>query len=177
MKKSIFLFGLLIVVSIYPLFAKQKNDRDLIFEIGPNYKKVAFGTEVEMNMNSLNSFAPAACILFDVGLGKRFSMGVRGNLSYDKESLKEDKKIFTSEVLATMRLYISTLQNRPIAGFFIEVQGGESFIYINSELKNVFNAGVCAGYRFSNSSLYLEPQLRFGYPYLIGAGIATGLKF
>ena len=46
-----------------------------------------------------------------------------------------------------------------------------------SQLKNVFNAGVCTGYRFSTASLYLEPQVRFGYPYLIGAGVTVGLKF
>ena len=76
-----------------------------------------------------------------------------------------------------MRLYISAMNGRPVSGFFIEAQGGESFLYINSQLKNVFNAGVCTGYRFSTASLYLEPQVRFGYPYLIGAGVAVGLKF
>ncbi len=177
MRKTIFLFVLLIVVYGYPLLAKQNTGRDLIFELVPDYRKVALGAGVEMNRNSLNSFAPAVSILFDFSLGERFSLGLRSNLSYDKESLKDGNRIFTSEILATMRLYISTVQNRPVSGFFIEVQGGESILYINSQLKNAFNVGVCTGYRFSTASLYLEPLVRFGYPYLIGAGVAAGLRF
>ena len=143
----------------------------------PNYKKVALGVGIEMNKNSPEFFAPAASLLFDFSLGRKFSLGARVNLSYDKESIKVNNQIYTIEALATMRLYISAMNGRPVSGFFIEAQGGQSFLYINSQLKNVFNAGVCTGYRFSTASLYLEPQVRFGYPYLIGAGVTVGLKF
>ena len=143
----------------------------------PTYKKVAVGVGAEINKNSPDYFAPAAAVLFDFSLGRKFSLGARINLSYDKESAKLQNQILTIETLASMRLYFAAMNGRPVSGFFIEAQGGEAFLFINSQLKNVMSGGVCTGYRFSTASLYLEPQVRFGYPYLFGAGINIGLKF
>lgn len=173
MKKLFFLLTVIFLAQVLPLFAKQ--NRDIVFNLGTDFKKVALGTGIEVNRNSADYIAPAVSVLFDVSLHKRFSLGFRSNISADRENIKF--KIFTIDVLITPRIYISTRLGHPASGFFLEGQMGESFIYINSRLKRVTNGGVCAGYRLSNSIFYLEPQFRFGYPYLFAAGITTGIKF
>ena len=83
----------------------------------------------------------------------------------------------TLETLAVSRYYIASFSGEPTTGFFVEAQAGGLFLFVKSRLRPTFSAGACAGYRLAVGNFYLEPGLRFGYPYIFGAGLAAGMRF
>ena len=139
------------------------------------YKKVAIGGIGEINKNSIAFVAPAAGVTFDFSLWRKFSVGAKIILSYDYH--EKQNQIFTIETLGTLRYYIVSFSGEPVSGIYLEAQGGISSLIVDSKLKTVFNAGGAAGYRFRLGSFYIEPELRFGYPYMCGAGLAAGMRF
>ena len=139
------------------------------------YKKVAIGGIGEINKNSIEFVAPAAGVAFDFSLWRKFSVGAKILLSYDYH--EKQNQIFTIETLGTLRYYIVSFSGEPVSGIYLEAQGGISSLIVDSKLKTVFNAGGAAGYRFTLGSFYIEPELRFGYPYMCGAGLAAGMRF
>ena len=139
------------------------------------YKKVAIGGIGEINKNSIEFVAPAAGVTFDFSLWRKFSVGAKILLSYDYH--EKQNQIFTIETLGTLRYYIVSFSGEPVSGIYLEAQGGISSLIVDSKLKTVFNAGGAAGYRFTFGSFYIEPELRFGYPYMCVAGLAAGMRF
>lgn len=140
-----------------------------------SYKKVAVGGIGEINKNSIEFVAPAAGLSFDFSLWRKFSIGAKVLLSYDYH--EKQNQILTIETLGTLRYYIVSFSGEPISGIYLEAQAGASSLLVDSKLKTVFNAGGAAGYRFTLGSFYVEPEIRFGYPYMCGAGLAAGMRF
>lgn len=140
-----------------------------------SYKKVAVGGIGEINKNSIEFVAPAAGLSFDFSLWRKFSIGAKVLLSYDYH--EKQNQILTIETLGTLRYYIVSFSGEPISGIYLEAQFGASSLLVDSKLKTVFNAGGAAGYRFTLGSFYVEPEIRFGYPYMCGAGLAAGMRF
>lgn len=140
-----------------------------------SYKKVAVGGIGEINKNSIEFVAPAAGLSFDFSLWRKFSIGAKVLLSYDYH--EKQNQILTIETLGTLRYYIVSFNGEPISGIYLEAQAGASSLLVDSKLKTVFNAGGAAGYRFTLGSFYVEPEIRFGYPYMCGAGLAAGMRF
>jgi hypothetical protein len=70
------------------------------------------------------------------------------------------------------------------SGFFIQLNGGpvifawyENSIAIPSEV-GTFSAGLSLGWRFLfGGHFFVEPAVRAGYPYIIGAGLSAGIRF
>ncbi len=139
------------------------------------YKKVAIGGIGEINKNSIEFIAPAAGVAFDFSLWRKFSVGAKILLSYDYH--EKQNQIFTIETLGTLRYYIVSFSGEPVSGIYLEALSGISSLIVDSKLKTVFNAGGAAGYRFTLGSFYIEPELRFGYPYMCGTGISAGMRF
>ncbi len=140
-----------------------------------SYKKVAVGGIGEINKNSIEFIAPAAGLSFDFSLWRKFSVGAKVLLSYDYH--EKQNQILTIETLGTLRYYIVSFSGEPVSGIYLEAQAGASSLLVDSKLKTVFNAGVASGYRFTLGSFYVEPEIRFGYPYMCGAGLAAGMRF
>lgn len=140
-----------------------------------SYKKVAVGGIGEINKNSIEFVAPAAGLSFDFSLWRKFSIGAKVLLSYDYH--EKQNQILTIETLGTLRYYIVSFSGEPISGIYLEAHAGASSLLVDSKLKTVFNAGGAAGYRFTLGSFYVEPEIRFGYPYMCGAGLAAGMRF
>lgn len=140
-----------------------------------SYKKVAVGGIGEINKNSIEFVAPAAGLSFDFSLWRKFSIGAKVLLSYDYH--EKQNQILTIETLGTLRYYIVSFSGEPISGIYLEAQAGASSLLVDSKLKTVLNAGGAAGYRFTLGSFYVEPEIRFGYPYMCGAGLAAGMRF
>ena len=140
-----------------------------------SYKKVAVGGIGEINKNSIEFLAPAAGLSFDFSLWRKISVGGKVLLSYDYH--EKQNQILTIEALGTLRYYIVSFSGEPVSGIYLEVQAGASSLLVDSKLKTVFNAGGAAGYRFTLGSFYVEPELRVGYPYMCGAGLAAGMRF
>jgi hypothetical protein len=83
------------------------------------------------------------------------------------------------EALAHFRLYLLRAQNN--TGLFLQAEGGiVSFAYEKLEFTGHFapSAGLCAGWRFPlGTRWYMEPCIRGGYPYILGAGLSAGMRF
>jgi hypothetical protein len=141
----------------------------------PKYKKVSVGICSEVNKNSLEFVAPATGLTFDYSLWRKISVGTSLFVSYDLR--EKNNELVILETLGFLRFYIVSFSGEPVSGFFTEVQAGASTFFINSNIKKVFNGGAGAGYRFVFSNFYLEPEVRFGYPYLFGCGISAGIRF
>ena len=139
------------------------------------YKKVAVGGICELNKNSIQFAAPGVGISFDYSFWRKLSVGAKVLLSYDV--LEKDNQLLTIETLGTVRYYIVSFSGESVSGFYLEAQAGVSSLVFDSKFKTAFNAGGSAGYRFTLASFYIEPELRFGYPYMCGAGITAGMRF
>ena len=50
-------------------------------------------------------------------------------------------------------------------------------IFSNENVYTVFDAGGGFGFRKEFDSFYIEPMVRFGYPYIFAVGFGTGLRF
>ena len=83
----------------------------------------------------------------------------------------------TLESLGLLRFYLVPFMNKNSSGVFLELQGGASFLFINSDINSILNLGACTGYRIPFGSFYIESELRFGYPYFFGCGINFGMQF
>jgi hypothetical protein len=70
------------------------------------------------------------------------------------------------------------------SGLFIQFNGGpvifaqnEDSIAVPSQL-GAFSAGLCLGWRFLlGRTFFIEPVIRGGYPYIVGAGLSAGVRF
>lgn len=141
----------------------------------PNFKKFAASAIFGLNKNSIQSVAPALGLCFDYSFHRKFSAGAKIIASDDIG--EKENKVFSLEALAIARYYIASFSGESATGFFAEAQVGAIFLFVNSKPRHALSAGGCAGYRFAFNSFYLEPQLRFGYPYICGFGIAAGMRF
>ena len=141
----------------------------------PKYKKASLGLIAEVNRNSLEFIAPAIGFTFDYSPWRKISAGSRLSVSYDLHEKKNELVIL--ETLAYLRVYIVSLTGEPVSGLFTELEAGASTLFINTNIKATFNGGAGAGYRFIFNNFYLEPEVRFGYPYLFACGISAGMRF
>ncbi len=140
-----------------------------------SYKKVAVGGIGEINKNSIEFIAPALGFSFDFSLWRKFSLGAKVLVSYDYH--EKQNQVLTIETLGALRYYIVSFSGEPVSGMYLEAQAGASLLLVDSKLKSVFNGGGAAGYRLTLGSFFIEPELRFGYPYMCGAGLAAGIRF
>lgn len=138
-----------------------------------NFNWGSLGLGFEVNKNSIDYVAPAVNVAFDYALGDKFSIGAHVILGYDFHGL------FTFETFCTFRFYPKSPFLDPNSGFFIEAQVGLSALVLDSDANAVFNAGGAVGFRrlVNFGSLYLEPSLRVGYPYMFAVGFSAGLEF
>jgi hypothetical protein len=70
-----------------------------------------------------------------------------------------------------------------LSGFFFQFSGGpvifarhENSITMPSEV-GTFSAGLSLGWRFLFGRFFVEPAVRAGYPYIVGAGLSAGIRF
>jgi len=157
----------------YQFQYSQKAEQ--LLERSPSFKKTSLAIFCEANKNSIESIAPAAGLSFDYAFCRKLSAGAKIAVSHDIH--EKENKIFALETLAAFRWYFASLSGEPVTGFFVEAQAGAAFLLVNSELRPKFDGGAGMGCRFAFGGFYLEPEIRFGYPYVFGAGIAAGMRF
>ncbi len=165
--------GAYIFRKTYEFQYSQKTEQ--LLGRAPNYKKVSLSFLLEANKNSLDFIAPSAGFSFDYSPWRKISIGVNAAASYDIYEKNND--LLTLEVLGTLRFYIASLTGEPVTGIYTELQAGTSLFFVNSNIKPVFNCGSSIGYRFALNNFFIEPEIRFGYPYLFGWGIYVGMRF
>jgi hypothetical protein len=110
-----------------------------------------------------------------LGYGSGASIGVKAIWYFSPDQLN------TLEINFIVRFYLRGPQS--YSGPFLQFMGGPVFFgykesaSIPSEI-GMISAGVCFGWRFLFfNRLYVEPSLRAGYPYIVAAGIAAGVRF
>lgn len=139
------------------------------------YYRASAGAGVEVSKNSLEFIAPAASASFDYALARKIVLGARIVMSYDVH--EKDNSLFSMETLASARFYLVSPSGEPVTGLFVEALIGASILFVNSEATGCLNFGGASGFRKTFGSIYLEPALRFGYPYMFGASLSAGLRF
>lgn len=140
-------------------------------------KPVALGLGAEANRNSREDFiAPGISFSFDYNAFKKVSLGFKMLASYDV-SAKNDNLLIL-EPLAFLRVYMVYHSGEPGTGVFLEGLGGVSIVSsINSDSNIIPNGGLGVGYRLPLKWFYIEPEIRFGYPYTYGASVNLGFRF
>ena len=148
---------------------------DELFGIASSHKKVGLGFGAEVNKNSLTFVAPAGSISFDYNASRKITIGAKMFVSFDINE-KNNNVIFL-EPLASLRFYLASNSGVPGTGVFLEALGGASIFLVDSDINFVANGGAGFGYRAAFQNLYIEPEIRFGYPYMFGAGLSAGFRF
>ncbi len=142
-----------------------------------NLKPVALCIGAEANRNSREDFiAPGISASFDYNFFKKVSLGIKMFTSYDVKA--KDDNLLILEPLAFLRVYMVYYSGEPGTGIFLEGLGGVSIVSsINSDTNIIPNGGLGLGYRLPIKWLYIEPEIRFGYPYTYGASLNLGFRF
>ena len=107
--------------------------------------------------------------VFSAGLAinTQFAAGVRASFFSDMDELT------TLEPVAFFRYYLP-LQMK---GLFAQAEAGGAFFFEQNETFISISAGISAGWRYElNQRFYVEPTLRFGYPFMWGAGVIAGIQ-
>jgi hypothetical protein len=108
---------------------------------------------------------------FDIG-----ALGIRAAYLADTDGLA------TVETGLFVRFYLPLAfmgQDRFRAGPFLQFSLGPVFFFGDQDqLAGSVSAGLSAGWRFLvGKRWYVEPALRAGYSYIVGAGVSGGLRF
>lgn len=139
------------------------------------YYKASSGILVEVNKNSFDFLAPGCGFCIDYALTRKFAVGGKFLVTYD--FYKNETKMLLADALGTIRIYLVSPSGEPLTGFFIEGNGGVSLIFLKNDFEYSESYGGGFGFRFAFRSLYFEPVVRIGYPYMFGAGVTVGFRF
>ena len=157
----------------YTISRSQKTEQ--LLHRSAKICKSSVGLIFESNKNSLSHVSPALGVLFDYNLSRLFALGLKTIASYD--AFEKENTIFAIEGLGFLRWYAVSPFGEPCSGLFIEGQCGADFLLVNSKLRTVPSYGGGVGFRFVHDKFYIEPSLRFGYPYIFGASANFGFRF
>ena len=113
---------------------------------------------------------------FSLGYGKGTSVGLRAAWFFTPEGTS------TVELNFLFRIYF--FGANAFSGPFIQFIGGPALFFtqnneidIPSEL-GMISAGLNLGWRFLFiNRWFVEPSVRAGYPYMLGAGLSAGARF
>lgn len=155
-------------------FSRSSKSEQLLGRAA-NYYKTSIGICAEANKNSISYVAPAAGIYFDYSFFRKISLGGKIIASYD--AFEKENYIYSLEPLGVLRVYLVSPSGEPSTGFYIEGTAGVNIIFSNENIHTTFEAGAGFGFRKEFDSFYIEPMVRFGYPYIFAVGFGTGLRF
>jgi len=162
-KKNLILF-LFFIFSAVIVFAQSEQRKSEDFWIG-------FGGESALYSSSGAAFGGS----FSFGFGTGTSIGVKTVLFFNPESIS------VIELLFFFRYYLFGLNSN--SGLYAEILGGPSLFNNSGEFSvpsdfGIISFGLSFGWRFIFSDRwYVEPAVRAGFPYMIGAGVSAGVRF
>ncbi|MDR0403621.1 MAG: hypothetical protein LBH35_08555 [Treponema sp.] len=114
-----------------------------------------------------------------VGAGLAFGYDGGVTMGYRTLVFVDPDSVVTLEFCLFLRVYLPPGRRD---GLFVQAAAGPSVFARHTPLippkVSATSAGVGVGWRFPlANSLYIEPTLRLGYPYIIGAGVSAGYRF
>jgi len=163
MIKKTFLL-IIFIASASAIFAQAENDTSEDFWIGP---------VVEMTIYSVSDPAFGGGLAF--GYGKGVSIGLKGVWIMNDE-------LATIELSFLLRFYLLGMQS--YSGPFLQITAGPSLFFRNEDAiaipskLGMISAGLSFGWRFIlGKNWFIEPAVRGGYPFIVGAGVSGGFRF
>jgi len=155
----------LLLICAVPVFAQEEAVKQRAFWVCP-------GAETAM-------FSPSGMAY---GGGLSIGYGRRAAIGFKAAYLVNTKGLSTLELNFLFRWYF--LQPMAYFGPFAQFNGGPVFFAQNRDAIAVpaefgtISAGLSVGWRFLLGKWwFLEPAIRVGYPFLVGAGVSAGLRF
>jgi hypothetical protein len=167
--KKIFLLTVLNALVLIPVFAQEKSvARDDMW----------FCPVLESNWYSISkvAFGGGAAL----GYGDGLAIGLKVMYCDDTDDIR------TLELNFLLRFYLFSMASKTFrnSGLFLQLNGGPVIFAEEQNTMEVpaqigsFSAGLSLGWRFLlGRSFFIEPAVRGGYPYIVGAGLSAGVRF
>ena len=146
----------------------QRNTPPPVFFAAPVVEAMGYGRMV-----------PSMGYGLALGTEDKVSIGLKGIYAASIE--EADENIAALEITFFVRLYLSEADT--IGGLFAQLSYGFAVFSQNEEItlpaeSASISAGITAGWRFlPGNNFFIEPYIRAGYPYIIGAGLSVGVIF
>ena len=112
-----------------------------------------------------------------IAYGSGTSIGIKASWLFDNDALLN---ILVLDIL--FRLYF--FEASANSGLFIQLAGGPALYFEHKETASfpyrigIPTVGLALGWRFLlGKYFFIEPSIRGGYPYIVGAGLSTGVHF
>jgi len=119
---------------------------------------------------------------YSLGVGAAIGYGRGSSIGLKTVWFLERDGISALEINCLLRFYF--YGKRAYSGPFLQIVGGPTLFFSqNSEFSvparmGLFTFGAGLGWRFLLfDRVFIEPSVRTGYPYLLGAGISVGVRF
>jgi len=178
LRKSLLLIVLLTFFPIFAIYAQDETSTEEIDSKPLNVKPdFWFGIGGETSFYNASGLAYGGS--FALGYGSGSSVGLKASF------FSAGGEYTVLEVDLLLRFYTS--ERNTYEGHFIELTAGASLINNSENFLGFFefpskigvlNAGFGTGWRFLfNNILFVEPSIRFGYPYFVGLSVSTGVRF
>jgi hypothetical protein len=126
------------------------------------------GLGVECNANTREGAAIGGNLSLGVNLDHQFSLGIKTTFSSNIDT------VTTLEPAVFFRYYLPF----SFSGIFAQAELGASFFSEDNNSYPAFLGGLTFGWSYKvRNEWYIEPSIRFGYPFAWGVGILAGLSF
>jgi len=140
--------------------------------VSPERGELWIAPSMETALYSLSGTALGGALTFEYGA--RTSAGLKAAYFTDTKGL-----IHSVEISILLRVFIMNA----VSGPFVQFAGGPLLLFQKGQSFSLpanwgtISGGLGFGWRFLvGRSLFVEPSLRGGYPYIVGAGVAFGLR-
>jgi hypothetical protein len=163
------IFFLVFIPGLIPVFAQSRSVLPEGIWVCPVFESGYYST-------SNLAFGGGAAL----GYGDRVAFGLKVLYWNDLNSVRSLELNFLA------RFYLPGLflpEAAASSGLFIQFNGGpvivarnEDSIFMSPRI-GTFSVGVSLGWRFLFGIFFIEPAIRAGYPYIIGAGLSAGVRF
>ena len=145
------------------LFAQEKFIPDAFFAgVGP-----------ETNLYTRSGSALGGNLIFGLDLNEHFSAGFKLGFYHNFKTVE------TREPVVFFRYYLPLFQKWVNKALFAQIElGSITFFETSYAPVTVVSTGFAAGWRFNLPyNYFVEPALRFGYPYMWAINVTAGYTF
>jgi len=170
-KKILLLVIFFMLLSVCAVFAQEQEEEE-----SPKPKSGGdfwLGVGADTGFYSVSGLSWGGS--FTLGYGTGSSIGLKVTWFFSPDDLG------TVEINLLLRFYL--LGASAYSGPYLQIMGGPSLFYRSGEFSvpsdfGIVSAGVGFGWRFLFlNRWFVEPAVRGGFPYLIGAGVSAGVRF
>jgi len=161
-----------IILMIVPFFALHaQEDDETEAENRRTIGNFWLGFGGDTALYSQHGYAYGGSFTFGYGAGS--AIGVKASCYFNEEGID------TVELNFLLRFYFLRMAYK---GPFFQLMGGPALFNRTGDFtipsnSGMLSAGLCLGWRFVLAErFYIEPAVRGGYPYLLGATVSAGVR-